>query len=299
MIKTFDELEQLAIHRPSKKIALAMAEEADALTAVVSAAEKQIVEPILVGNEKNIHMVAERENLSISNFRIVPAEGEAAAAAKAVELVRIGEANLLMKGKVPTATIMKAVLNKETGIRGSGILSHVMILENPNYHKLLIMTDPALNIAPDLKTKAGIINNAVFASRKLGVEIPKIGIIGAVEKVNEAMPATLDAAILSKMADRGQLKNCIVDGPFALDNAVSSKSCEIKGIKTDVGGDADILLMPDIEAANVFYKAFAYLTNYKLSGVVLGADTPFIMTSRADSEMTKFLSILTAVSFAG
>ena len=299
MIKSFADLEKIAKENPSKKVALAMAEEADALKAVTEAAGEGIVEPILVGNKAAIEAAAAENGLNITSFRIVEIDGEKACAAKAVELVRSGEADCLMKGKTATATIMRAVLDKEDGLRSSGTLSHVSILNPPTYHKLLVMTDSALNIAPELKEKISLINNAVSVSAKLGVDKPKVAVIGAVEKVNPAMPATLDAALLSKMSDRGQIGGCIIDGPFALDNAVSKKSCEIKGIRTEVGGDADVLLLPDIEAANVFYKSLAYLTDYPMAGLIVGASAPVILTSRSDSDKIKYFSILAGVSLAG
>lgn len=296
MIKSFAELEKIAAGSPGKRVALAMAEEADALCAVVEAAKRNIVVPVLVGNEKDIKEIAIKEGLDISPYTIINALGEKEAAYTSVNLIKEGKADCLMKGKVATSTIMKAALDKEKGLRGSGILSHITIIEAPTYHKLLILTDAALNIAPDIDTKAGILQNAVDVSKKIGVEKPKAAVIGAVEKVNTSMPATMDAAILCKMADRGQIKGCLVDGPFALDNAVSAKSCEVKGIKTDVGGDADILLMPDIEAANVMYKTLGYLTDYKMAGIIVGAEVPIILTSRSDSDTTKYLSILAGVS---
>lgn len=296
MITSFKDLEKLADAGKSKRVALAMAEEADALCAIINAAKKNIAVPVLVGNEKEIRAIAERENLDIASWEIIDAQGEKESAYLAVELIKKGKADCLMKGKVATSTIMKAALDKEKGLRGSGILSHITLIEAPHYHKLLLLTDAALNIAPDLDTKAGILQNAVEVAKKLGIGTAKAAVIGAVEKVNQAMPATLEAAILSKMADRGQLKGCIVDGPFALDNAISRKSCEVKGIKSEVGGDADILLMPDIEAANVMYKTIAYLTDYKMAGIIVGAEVPIILTSRADSDVTKYLSILAGVS---
>jgi len=298
MIKTFTELEEQALKQDKKKIVLAMAEEENALTAAVKAAEKNIVDPVLIGSKDEIQKIADHHGFDISSFESENISGSDRCAERAVELVRSGSADLLMKGKVPTSVIMKAALNKEKGIRKSAVMSHVTIIETPFYHKFLIMSDPGLNIAPDINAKAGIITNAVDACRKLGVEKPKVAIVGAVEKVNEAMPATLDAAILCKMADRGQIENCIIDGPFALDNAISKKSCEIKGINTDVGGDADIVIMPDIEAANVFYKVFAYLTDVKMAGVIMGAASPIILPSRSDSDSVKYLSILTGISLA-
>ena len=298
MITDFDTLELQARQAPSRRVALAMAEEGDALTAIMTARSRDIVEPLLVGDPGEIRRVAEQEGLSLEGIRIEEAFGEYACAERAVQLVREGEADCLMKGKTATSTIMKAALSKEKGIRGAGLLSHVSLAKPPGYHKMLIITDAALNIAPTLEEKVGILNNALEVSRKLGVTLPKVGVIAAVEKVNPAMPVTLDAALLSKMADRGQLKNCLVDGPFALDNALSSKSCEVKGIKTEVGGDVDILLMPTIEAANVLYKAISVLTDYPLAGLIVGAAKPIILTSRADSDKVKYYSILAGVSLA-
>lgn len=296
MITSFKELETTAKKNESKRVVLAMAEEADALKAISQAAASDIIIPILVGNKSSIEKTAADAAVDISSFKIVEADGEKACAVKAVELIRNGDGDCLMKGKTATATILRAVLDKENGLRGSGIMSHVAILNPPTYHKLLVITDSALNIAPDLKEKTSLIENAVSVSKKLGVEIPKVAVIGAVEKVNSAMPATLDAAALSKMADRGQIKNCLIDGPFALDNAISKKSCEIKGINTEVGGDADVLLFPDIEAANIFYKSIAYLTDYPMAGLLVGAEVPVILTSRSDNDNIKYLSILAGVS---
>jgi len=299
MIRSFEELEQTAKSKHSRPLALAMAEEADALKAVVAAAEQGIVEPILVGNERSISEIAGKEGLDISPFRIESAEGEEHSAARAVELVREGEAAVLMKGRTPTAVIMRAILHRHGGLRGPGVLSHVSIIQIDKYPKLLIMSDPGINIAPDLKTKAAIIGNMVYVAHRLGIQRPKVAVIAAVEKVNpRAMPVTVDAALLSKMSDRGQISGCIVDGPFALDNALSRKSCETKGIQTEVGGDADILLMPDIEAANVFYKTLAHLTDAKIAALLIGAKVPIVMSSRADSDAIKYNSILGAVSIA-
>jgi phosphate butyryltransferase len=206
---------------------------------------------------------------------------------------------VLMKGRTPTAVIMRAILHRHGGLRGPGVLSHVSIIQIDTYPKLLLMSDPGINIAPDLKTKVAIIGNMVYVAHRLGIERPKVAVIAAVEKVNPAaMPVTLDAALLSKMSDRGQISGCIVDGPFALDNALSRKSCETKGIQSEVGGDADILLMPDIEAANVFYKTLAHLTDARIAALTIGAKAPMVMSSRSDSDAIKYYSILGAVSIA-
>jgi phosphate butyryltransferase len=299
MIRTFEELERTAKSKPSRKLALAMAEEADALKAVLTAAAEGIVEPILVGDKRAIAEIAEEQGLDLSPHRVEPAEGEEHCAAKAVELVREGEAAVLMKGRTPTAVIMRAILNRHGGLRSHRVLSHVSIIQVDRYPKLLIMSDPGINIAPDLKTKAAIIENIVYVAQRLGIEQPKVAVIAAVEKVNPAaMPATVDAALLAKMSERGQICGCIVDGPFALDNALSRKSCETKGIQTVVGGDADALLMPDIEAANVFYKTLAHLTDAKIAALTIGARAPVVMSSRADSDAIKYYSILGAASIA-
>jgi phosphate butyryltransferase len=299
MIRTFEELEAQAKTKPSRKLALAMAEEVDALKAVIMAAGKGIVEPILVGNQQAIAEIAEREGMDLSRFRIEPADGEQQCAERAVELVREGEAAVLMKGRTPTAVIMRAILHRHGGLRGPSVLSHVSIIQIDKYPKLLLMSDPGINIAPDLNTKVAIIENLIYVAHKLGIKKPKVAVIAAVEKVNPiAMPVTVDAALLSKMSERGQISGCIVDGPFALDNALSRKSCETKGIRTEVGGDADVLLMPDIEAANIFYKTLAFLTDAKIAALTIGAKVPVVLSSRSDSDTIKYNSILGAVSIA-
>jgi phosphate butyryltransferase len=299
MIRTFEELENLAKSKPSRKLALAMAEEVDALKAVITAAGQGIVEPILVGNEQAISEIAEREGLDLSPYRIEPADGEERCAARAVELVREGEASVLMKGRTPTAVIMRAILHRHGGLRGPGVLSHVSIIQVDKYPKLFLMSDPGINIAPDLNTKKAIIENMIYVAHKLDIQQPKVAVIAAVEKVNPgAMPVTVDAALLSKMSERGQISGCIVDGPLALDNALSRKSCETKGIRSEVGGDADVLLMPDIEAANIFYKTLAHLTEAKIAALTIGAKVPVVLSSRSDSDAIKYNSILGAVSIA-
>jgi phosphate butyryltransferase len=204
-----------------------------------------------------------------------------------------------MKGRIATSTLMKAVLDASHSLKGPGLLSHLTLIQSPSYPKMLFMSDPGLNIAPDLNAKIGIIENAVRAARKLGVPRPKVAVIAAVEKVNPgAMPATVDAAALSKMAERGQILDCLVDGPLSLDNALSARSCEVKGIGGEVGGDADILIMPDIEAANIFYKTIAFFSEARLAGLVVGARVPIVLPSRADSDTVKYDSILAALALA-
>jgi phosphate butyryltransferase len=299
MIRGFEELESLVRQGAKKRLVLAMAEEEDGLKAAVAAAAKGVVELVLLGNEEHVRELAAREHLDISRFRLVHAEGEKECAARAVELLHAGEAEVLMKGRIATSTLMKGVLDPLSNLKGPGLLSHLTLIQSPAYPKLLFMSDPGLNIAPDLSAKAAIIENAVRAARKLGVFKPKVAVVAAVEKVNPgAMPATVDAAALSKMAERGQIADCLVDGPLALDCALSDRSCAVKGIGGEVAGDADILLMPDIEAANIFYKAIGFFSDARMAGVVVGARVPIVLPSRADSDSVKYDSILAALALA-
>jgi phosphate butyryltransferase len=199
-----------------------------------------------------------------------------------------------MKGNVSTSVLLKGVLNKDWGLNTGNLLSHFSIFEIKAYHKLLSITDVAMNIAPNIKEKTGIINNAVNFLAKIGIINPKIAVVTAVETVNENMPATTEAAILSKMAERGQIAKCIIDGPLAFDNAINKESAEHKGIKSEVAGDADILLVPDIEAGNILYKTLGFFTDSKLAAVILGAKVPIVLTSRSDSEDAKLNSIYLA-----
>jgi len=299
MIRGFEELESLVRQGAKKRLVLAMAEEEDGLKAALAAAAKGVVELVLLGNEEHVRELAAREHLDISRFRLVHAEGEKECAARAMELLHAGEAEVLMKGRIATSTLMKGVLDPVNNLKGPGLLSHLTLIQSPAYPKLLFMSDPGLNIAPDLSAKAAIIENAVRAARKLGVFKPKVAVVAAVEKVNPgAMPATVDAAALSKMAERGQIADCLVDGPLALDCALSDRSCAVKGIGGEVAGDADILLMPDIEAANIFYKAIGFFSDARMAGVVVGARVPIVLPSRADSDAVKYDSILAALALA-
>jgi phosphate butyryltransferase len=298
MITRFSELEKQVKDRTIKKVAVAMAQEGDVLTAINHAYQYGIVTPLLVGNAREIEEIAKQHDIDISSFTIVEAHSEEEAAQTSVNMVKNNEADLIMKGRVPTATLMRAILDKETGLASSGILSHVTIIEADRYGKMLFMSDPGLNIDPDLKTKVAMVNNVVAVAHQFGIEVPKVAVVSAVEKVNPAMQSSLDAAALSKMAERNQIRGCMIDGPFALDNAISKKSCEVKGIKTNVGGDADILLLPHIDAANIFYKAMANLTDFNMAGIIAGAERPIILTSRADKDTIKYYSILTGVALA-
>jgi len=299
-MKTIDEIIESARKAGKKRIAVAAAQEHSALEAAVDAAKHGIAEPILIGDSVAIRQVADELKLDISAFRIIEEKDYAKAAAKAVELVKAGEADMVMKGILDTSILLKAVLNKENGLNTGRLTSHVAVMQVPTYHKLLLVTDAAINIAPDLAGKIDMITNAVQVARAIGVENPKVALLAAVEKVNpDKMPCTTDAAVLTQMNRRGQIKGCIIDGPLALDNAVSKESARIKKIVSDVAGDADILMTPDIEAGNVLYKCLLDLAQARGAGIVVGAAKPVVLTSRADTADTKLASIALAALTAG
>ncbi|MFW5795715.1 MAG: bifunctional enoyl-CoA hydratase/phosphate acetyltransferase [Alkalispirochaeta sp.] len=275
-------------------LAVAAAEEADVLRAVLDAAAAEIVHPILVGNEVEIRRIVEVENLDLTGAEIKNVENPGDAARTAVAAVAAGDAAMLMKGLVDTAVLLKAVLDRETGLRAGSVLSHFALFEIDGYPRPLGVTDAAMNIAPDLPTKKVILENAVAFMHRLGYAEPAVAVLAAKEKVNEKMPATVDAAALAEMARTGEITGCRVDGPFALDNAVSPEAARIKGIDSPVAGYADILLVPQIESGNILYKALAFLAPSRNAGVIVGAKAPIVLTSRADSERAKRLSIALA-----
>jgi phosphate acetyltransferase len=264
--------------------------EETALEGALDAGAKGLITPILVGPEAKIREVAAKGGHDLAGVRIVDAQHSHEAAAKAVALVRQGEAELLMKGSLHTDELLGAVVARETGLRTARRISHVFIMDVPTYHKVLIITDAAINIAPTLEDKADICQNAIDLAISLGVARPKLAILAAVETINSKMPATLDAAALCKMADRGQIKGAALDGPLAFDNAISSDAARIKGIKSEVAGDPDILLAPDLEAGNMMAKQLSFLANADSAGLVLGARVPIVLTSRADSVRARIAS---------
>jgi phosphotransacetylase len=269
--------------------------EETALAGAIEAGEKGLIVPILVGPAAKIQEVAGKAGLNLGKTRIVDAPHSHASAARAVELVRKGEAELLMKGSLHTDELLGAVVARETGLRTGRRISHVFIMDVPTYHKVLIVTDAAINIAPTLEDKVDICQNAIDLAMSLGLERPKVAILAAVETVTSKMPATLDAAALCKMADRGQITGGLLDGPLAFDNAISKEAAKIKGIQSEVAGDPDILLVPDLESGNMLAKQLSFLANADSAGLVLGAKVPIILTSRADSVRSKVASCGVAV----
>jgi len=268
------------------------------LTAAVEAAEAELIRPILVGPAAKIRAVAEQHGLDIRPYRLVDAPHSHAAAAKAVEIVRAGEAETLMKGSLHTDELMAEVVRKETGLRTERRISHVFIMDVPTYPKPLGVTDAAINIFPDLETKVDIVQNAIDMAHALGVERPKVAILSAVETVTPKIPSTIDAAALCKMAERGQITGGLLEGPLAFDNAISKEAAEIKGIRSEVAGDADILVVPDLEAGNMLAKQLSFLANADAAGIVLGARVPIILTSRADTVRARLASCAVAVLLA-
>jgi phosphate butyryltransferase len=298
MAKDFSQLLALAKEKGPKRISVAVAEDAEVLSAIKQAKEFGIAEPILVGNSDKISVVAKEIGLNLEGIEIVDEKDLTLAARKATELVSTGNAQVLMKGLVDTSIIMKQVLDKEIGLRTENVISHVAVFDVETYHKIFIVTDAAMILAPDLNQKKEIIENAVKLAISLGITNPKVAVLAAKEKVNPKMEATVHAKELADMNTRGEIKNCIVHGPFALDNAINKESARIKGIESEVAGDADILLAPNIEAGNVLYKALTFFANAKSAGLIVGTKAPIVLTSRADNEEAKLNSIALAVLMA-
>jgi phosphotransacetylase len=269
--------------------------EETALAGAIDAAADGLITPILVGPAKDIAALAKSKKIDTRGAEVVDVPDSRAAAARAVELVREGKAELLMKGSLHSDEILGAVIARETGLRTGRRLSHVFLMDVPTYHKVLIVTDAAINIAPTLEDKMDICQNAIDLAKAFGVARPKVAILAAVETVNSKMPATLDAAALCKMSDRGQIKGGLLDGPLAFDNAISRDAAKIKGITSEVAGDPDILLAPDLEAGNMMAKMLAFLANSDSAGLVLGARVPVILTSRADTLRSRIASCAVAV----
>lgn len=266
-----------------------------ALQSAVQAFEQGLIIPILVGPRSRIEAVAQDLGLDISGFRLVDTAHSHASAEAAVALVRSGEAGLLMKGSLHTDELLGAVVARDIGLRTERRLSHVFLMDVPNYHKLIMVTDAAINIFPTLDIKRDICQNAIDLAQSLGIAQPKVAILSAVETVSAKIPSTIEAAALCKMADRGQITGGLLDGPLAMDNAISAEAARVKGIRSAVAGDPDILLVPDMEVGNVLAKQLSFMGNAEAAGVVLGARVPIILTSRADSVRARLTSCAVAV----
>lgn len=298
MSKNFDDLLLKLKDCKKKKVAVAVAQDEPVLEAVKAAQEREIADAILVGDKYEIIEISKKIGMDISKFEIIHEADPKKATLLAVKLVSSGTADMVMKGLIDTATFLRSVLNKEVGLRTGKLMSHVSVFEIEGIDRLVFLTDAAFNTYPDLKAKIQILNNSVNVAHACGIELPKVAPVCAVEVVNPDMPATIDASLLSKMNDRGQIKGCLVDGPLALDNAISEEAAHHKGITSPVAGKADIVLLPNIETANVMYKTLTYTSRSKNGGLLVGTSAPVILTSRADSFETKVNSIALAALVA-
>ena len=298
MSKTFDKILDTAKAQGMKTVVVAVAQDEPVLEAIRDAKKNGIANAILVGDKEKIIFIAKNIGMDAEEFEIIDEKNVSKASLTAVQLVSSGKADMLMKGLVDTATFLRAVLNKEVGLRTGKLMSHVAVFEIPGYDRLIFLTDSAFNMYPELKEKKCIINNSVAVAKACGVELPKVAVVCAVEVVNPSMQATLDAAMLSKMNDRDQIKGCIVDGPLSLDIAISDEAANHKKVGGPVAGKADILVMPNIEAGNSMYKCLNYTTKSKSGGLLVGTSAPVILTSRADTPETKLHSIALAALVA-
>ncbi len=298
MRKELSEFVEEAKKGKKKRVVVAASEDTPVLKAMREAVQEGLVDAILVGSKQETEQMMDQIGFDRSQAELIPAGNPEEAAVKAVSLIREGKGEILMKGLVQTASLLKVVLDKEKGLRTGALLSHCGLFQSPYYHKLLAVTDAAMNVAPTFEEKISILTNAVEMFHTIGVEYPKVAVVAAVETINPKMDATVHAALLTQMNRRGQIKGCIIDGPLALDNAVSKEAALHKHIQSDVTGDADILLVPDIESGNLIYKALNFLGGAIAAGIILGAAAPIVLTSRADSEQSKHYSLALAVALS-
>ncbi|MFA6711402.1 MAG: bifunctional enoyl-CoA hydratase/phosphate acetyltransferase [Candidatus Caldatribacteriota bacterium] len=291
MLKSFEEVIEKAIHFGPKRISVAIAQAEDVMEAIEEARKIGLIKGILVGNKEETIQVCQKLNIDPGDYEFIDEQDKNEAARIAVKLVRDKKAELLMKGMIGTDRILRAVLDKEIGLRTKRLLSHAYVLKLKNYNKLFTVTDGAMNIAPSLEQKVQIVQNIINFCHCLEIEKPKIAILAAVEVVNPDMPACIDAACLSKMADRGQIEGGIVDGPLAFDNAISKEAALHKGIDSPVSGEVDAVVVPEIESGNIFAKGLVYLAEAEPAGVLLGTTAPVILVSRSDCPISKVRSI--------
>lgn len=297
-IRTFQELRDAAAGAGPRRVAVVAAANREILEAAHEAHRAHIAECVLIDEPGRLRREAEALGLSLDGLDVVQARSREEAARLSMEMARAGEVQVVMKGALETAAFMRVALDRETGVRESRLFTHVAVYEVPGYGRLLLISDAGVVVAPDLAQKVEIVQNAIDVAHCLGLAEPKVAILAAAELVNPKIPTTLDAAILAKMAERGQIHGGIVDGPLALDNAISEDSGRIKGIHSPVLGQADILIVPDVEAGNLLAKAITYFGKGEMAGVVVGGSVPLVVTSRSDSRVTKLISIALGVLLA-
>ena len=297
-ITSFAQLMEEARKVGPKTVAIAAAQEKEILLAAQDAEAQELCECVLVGDRAAIKEIAQENSIDVRRMMIIHEPKPKQAARKVMELVHLGHAQMAMKGGIETGDFLRAALDKEVGLRMGRLLTHVGIFEIPGFDRLIFISDAGVVVAPTMEQKIEIVQNAIYVAQRLGVEQPRVAILAATEMVNPKIPTTLDAANLSKMADRGQIRGGLIDGPLALDNAISLESAQIKGIKSDVAGRADILIPPDVEAANVLAKAITYFAKGNMAGVVVGGKSPIIVASRSDPHQTKLVSMALGVLLA-
>lgn len=290
-MNTFKDILEEVKKLPSKKMAIAVAQDGEVLLAAKECQEYDIANAVLIGDAQEISRIAKRKDIDIGNFEIIDRPEVDDAVRKAVAMVHDGEVDMVMKGAVQSPIVLRAVLDKKIGLRTGKVLSHVAVFEAPGYDRLMLMTDAGMNIKPTFTQKVDMIKNAVSVAKAIGINCPKVAIIAHLELINPDMSSSIDAGMLSKMAERGQIKDCIVDGPLALDLALSKESTIAKGVTSPVAGQADILVLDNIDVANVLYKALVFFGGAKITGLVVGAKAPVILTSRADSSEAKLVSV--------
>lgn len=299
VFKNFEELIKKVQNSGSKKIAAVVAaQDEHTLQAVFKARKNNIAEPVLIGNKSKIKEILSNLKEDLDDSSIIDVEDDASAAAKAVELVNSNKADFIMKGKIQTADLLRAVVNKEKGLRTGRVMSHFVINEIPNYHKLIVTTDGGMMMYPNVDEKKQIIENAVNTLIDMGYEKPKVAVLAAVENVNPKMPESVDAGLLKEMNQKGEIKNCIVEGPISYDLTMSKESAEIKGYSSPVVGDADVLIVPNITAGNILGKALVFSAGGKMAGFIVGAKVPIVLTSRGSSAEEKYLSLVLSASAA-
>ena len=294
MIGKLSELIELAKSKPRRKLVVAAANDQAVLEAIGDAYLKEIIQPILVGKASEIAILATKLGIDVSTFEIRNAENQEEASNIAVSLVKSREAQIIMKGFVPTSVFLRAIIDKRHGIEHQAVMNHLALMEIPYYHKLLAVTDVAMNIAPTLEEKAVIIQNSVKVLHALGLALPNVAILCPVEAVNPKIESTLHAEKLVKMNVQNQLENCIIEGPYSFDNAISASSAAHKGIKSSGAGNADLLLCPNLDAGNILYKSLIFMAGAQSAAIVTGAEVPIVLTSRSDSKLSKLYSIALA-----
>ena len=290
MVINFNSLIETAKPFPVIRTAVVYSITREAIEGLEEAVKRKVIIPILIGPVCEIEKIAQELKVDLLSYEILEADNSQAAAKLAVELVHAGKADMLMKGSLHTDELMRAIIDKDKGLRTEKRMSHIFVVQTTDYHKLLLLTDCALNVSPDLMQKKDIVQNAIEFANAIGIISPKVAILSAVETINVNLKATIDAAALCKMADRGQITNGILDGPLGFDNAISKEAAEIKNITSPVAGNADILLVPDLESGNILAKQLNYLSNAKLAGIIVGTNIPIVLTSRADHAEARLLS---------